>query len=636
MSLVLLPFLALFFIALLLLVPVLTAGTTLVFAQKDDAAGGAGDKRTTTTWTAEIMHTSSYYPYMLRTSEAGDEESGFKTFTFTGTFSFTVDKEAQFGVRGISGKGTGYVVTNLEAKLPHHELKPLCSVDREGKETCYRNYVPEMSSQSHGEGQVTFVVGGTFRTDSPSSGWLALDFTTQSVIETTGEYRKEEGAGVLVGEAIPVIQHNWDVQNTAFCLSPTQHQYCTYDAPYGEPYPYTEPMMFMWGFDVEGGKLYEGLVLDDSDEREDPIIKSQTEIRLLGPDCETKPEPPNFKSHDNGLWRVNYGVVDREGLVLQDVNIGSAHVLDALSMPHSKVRFSDGKEEIIRYCSATDKHIGEPQVNGDSIRWSFSRQFGQDTPETPRDNGILTISYNFIARSTAVNNCELGKSDCLRLIPTVTYKWNGDPSYFKQFTAFYKLDYGEQTGLTLVKDGNRIPSPVGVQQFQTKEISFRAVDNGAPGRFDNIHTGHPGDHVSVPGCRPSAYDCLHIHWRWGDIDPAFTDPLFPIDPLVNPFTGTTLEGRERGKPYLVPGQTIDVAIVKHNPGEEDPDDPLSLAKEGESLAENGLGSRDGCRNNDVACLKSASHPIVWYVSSVDDTISTTFFVHGLFVLDTTK
>jgi hypothetical protein len=192
--------------------------------------------------------------------------------------------------------------------------------------------------------------------------------------------------------------------------------------------------------------------------------------------------------------------------------------------------------------------------------------------------------------------------------------------------------------LTLVKDANRVPYPVGFQQFQQTETSFRAVDKGAEGEFDNIHTGHPGDHVNIPGCRETMYDCLHMHWRWGDIQPAFRDPVFPVDPLVNPFTGTTVQGSSRGKPYLVEGQTIDIAIVKasSNPSEQDPDDPLSLAKNGETIAANALGLAEGCPKYDRVCLKSTDHPIVWYVSSVDNRIVTTFFMHGLFALDTTK
>lgn len=93
---------------------------------------------------------------------------------------------------------------------------------------------------------------------------------------------------------------------------------------------------------------------------------------------------------------------------------------------------------------------------------------------------------------------------------------------------------------------------------------------------------------------------------------------------------------------MVPGQTIDIAVVKAspNPFEKDPDDPRSLVT-GETIAENNhIVDKSGrkvtlCPDALVRrTLKSAEHPIVWYISSVDNTIGTTFFRHGLFSLDT--
>jgi hypothetical protein len=174
------------------------------------------------------------------------------------------------------------------------------------------------------------------------------------------------------------------------------------------------------------------------------------------------------------------------------------------------------------------------------------------------------------------------------------------PTPLKEFTAFYKLDYGDTTGITLVKDRNSIPGPLLYQPFQQNEISFTAVDKNGEGTFDNIHSGHIGQHVSIPGCRESRYDCLHMHWRWGN-------PLLKhLDPLIDPFTSTQFTAADRGKPYLVPGQTIDIAVVKAspNPSEQDPDNPLSLAN-GEPIA---FAAQDDK-------LMSAQHPIIWYVSS---------------------
>jgi hypothetical protein len=367
----------------------------------------------------------------------------------------------------------------------------------------------------------------------------------------------------------------------------------------------------------------------------DPVVPGSHAPKDNNEDtCNTQPpEPTVFKPYYNGLWRLNVGILEGEGLVIQDVNIGNSHLLDRLSMPHSKVSFSDGQEHIIRYCSSSDKHT-DLEFIGDNIRWSFFRVFGVDTPDNKMDDGVLTISYHFIARSTAVKNCEPGKNECLRLIPTVTFKWNGDPSYLKKFTAYYKLDYSDGTGLTLIRDSDLVPGPIGKQHFQTKEAAFNAVHPGhrlGIGEFDNIHTGQAGDWVSIPGCRETAYDCLHMHWRWGK------PRGVSIDPLIDPLTRTTFDEGFEGKPYLVPGQTIDIAVIKESsdPAETDPDDPFPLVNDGETIAVEKL-----CLDHPDApsdpCLESAANPIVWYVSSVEDTQSTTFFKHGLFALDRSK
>ncbi|HEU4822553.1 MAG TPA: hypothetical protein VFS97_03945 [Nitrososphaeraceae archaeon] len=84
-----------------------------------------------------------------------------------------------------------------------------------------------------------------------------------------------------------------------------------------------------------------------------------------------------------------------------------------------------------------------------------------------------------------------------------------------------------------------------------------------------------GQQVFLPGCRATDGDCLHIHWRWGDMTPT-------IDPLVDPITDSPVPDSLEGDPYLVPGQTIDVAIVKYHSQEAYPTDPTTLVN-GETI-----------------------------------------------------
>jgi hypothetical protein len=93
---------------------------------------------------------------------------------------------------------------------------------------------------------------------------------------------------------------------------------------------------------------------------------------------------------------------------------------------------------------------------------------------------------------------------------------------------------------------------------------------------------------------------------------------------------------KRGEPYLVPDQTIDIAIVKFNEGEQDPVEPLSLVN-GETIATTPIemvptGSGT-VQHRSLDVLESAEHIVVWYAASVTDKISDTFFRHGFYLTD---
>ena len=96
------------------------------------------------------------------------------------------------------------------------------------------------------------------------------------------------------------------------------------------------------------------------------------------------------------------------------------------------------------------------------------------------------------------------------------------------------------------------------------EEKHRAADPTNPdgaGRDDNIHTAHvaPGSNqVFVPGCRATKNDCAHMHWRWSGFD--------SIDVMVEPSNDETIKpDTERGKTYLIKGQTLDLGLVKSHP-----------------------------------------------------------------------
>jgi hypothetical protein len=242
--------------------------------------------------------------------------------------------------------------------------------------------------------------------------------------------------------------------------------------------------------------------------------------------------------------------------------------------------------------------------------------------------GTLLINYDIVIRWKAVENCEAIGVECYRLIPKVTFEWvdssNRRPT-LNMFTAFYRLDYEMQTGVYPIKDPDSRIFPedtvrdavksIGAQEaLLTKERVFSAVRPAGKTEIDNIHSvNRLFQVIGIPGCTPYPFECVHMHWRWGDLP--------GLDPTVEPSTDSEIG--PRGRTYLVPGQSIDIAIIRDNAGEDVfPDNPASKVN-GEMIAT----SRDGYK------AIGALSPIVWYMSSVENKKTDTFFRHGIFVLN---
>ena len=244
---------------------------------------------------------------------------------------------------------------------------------------------------------------------------------------------------------------------------------------------------------------------------------------------------------------------------------------------------------------------------------------------------MLRVDYDIIIRINPITNCEYGNYVCYRFIPMVSFTWDSGgndlppiPDKFDKFTAFYKLDY-DNAGLGLFRDRNinlLAFATSGFADLQGTETKFQAVKDGMQGDYDNIHNVHREQNIHIPGCRPTAFDCLHLHWRWADMTPT-------IDPLVDTVTDLPVLNSQEGEPYLVPGQTIDVAVVKYHPQEAYLTDPTILVN-GEIIG----SSHTAPMRGPVNILDSSSHPVVWVMASVSDKTVGQFFRNGFFVLDT--
>jgi hypothetical protein len=227
-------------------------------------------------------------------------------------------------------------------------------------------------------------------------------------------------------------------------------------------------------------------------------------------------------------------------LVLKTLLADSNTLLDSISVPHFKIEYG-AKSKIIRFCnemSSEPKIITETnRVGGkyDRLTWGFTKVFNE-----PDLRGNLNINYHIIIK-TSRSICEKGaEAECYRFIPIVSFSWTrlpfqgscsvehlltcpiGQriPEKLDKFTAFYKLDYGKTTGLTLTSDYNNLPAAVllnlGPQAILKSETGFRAVTDGGEGAYDNMHNAHVSQGVSIPACRETKFDCLHMHWRWTD------------------------------------------------------------------------------------------------------------------------
>jgi hypothetical protein len=356
-------------------------------------------------------------------------------------------------------------------------------------------------------------------------------------------------------------------------------------------------------------------------------------------------------------WAFIYTVYKGQGLVLKTLLANSNDLLDSISVPHFKIEYG-GKSKIIRFCNEMNS---EPKITPETTRygvkydrltWGFTKVFNE-----PDLQGTLNINYNIIIK-TSRSLCEKGaEAECYRFVPTVSFSWKPPPfpsscsveqlqncpitrtipEKLTKFTAFYKLDYGKTSGMTLTSDYNNLPAAIllnlGPQLIQQLETRFRAVTDGGEGTYDNVHNTHMNQGVSIPACRETKFDCLHMHWRWTDA----RDPRqrVPLDPLVDTITDLQLPKQLSGTAYFTPGQTIDIAILKDHSDkayEAFPNDPLRLVDR-EPIA-SASSPKAPPYNGGPFVLNASFHPVMWYIASVKNTNEAEFFRHGMFVLDT--
>jgi hypothetical protein len=378
----------------------------------------------------------------------------------------------------------------------------------------------------------------------------------------------------------------------------------------------------------------------------------------------------NPKTFDGPPWSFTYQIVGGQGLVLENIRAGDQPHFKNMSVPHFEMIFSNGLKKVVRFDANCDFRSGivgpieDPSRKGVyTLKWAFQKEFAN--LEGLDGTGTLDILYEILIRSDQGKSrqgitCEFVGTivdlDCYRFIPKVSFSWSSSSQIvLNSITAYYKLDYGP-VGIALDKNEDWFAGNLWYNSLRipilTHETSFTAVNKGEGADFDSIHTVNPGQTVFVPGCRfviPGTaiggsyppFDCNHIHWRWGASGVVATEGLlsylnwFPnLDILLDPSTDADIEEANRGHPYLVPGQTIRIAVVeaKDTLGETDPDDPFSPGiVNGEEIAR--TLSCNWPRSPPSCQLVSADQVRVWYAATVNNKRSDTFFQHGSYVVD---
>ncbi|MDF0603420.1 hypothetical protein P1J78_22060 [Psychromarinibacter sp. C21-152] len=344
-----------------------------------------------------------------------------------------------------------------------------------------------------------------------------------------------------------------------------------------------------------------------------------------------------------GPWRHRMAIEHHRGLIYRDITAAGEHFLDSFHVAFLELTFEtirDQTTRYVRFCGGDDRIVADGwDAQSQMYTFAYEREFRE------RDiRGDFRVEYRTkygVVDRPCAGRPGVGESafarNCARWVPVLEYSWFAevpeDPqaAILTSVRAYYRIDYG-QAALVLIKDPNWALqgawSGAGLHPILQTETSFDGLIGGVEADFDNIHPAYPTPGrrtVVVPGCRSFAFDCTHLHWRWG----GQWNP--PLDPLVEPETGATVPGAKPGGDYLSPGHTIRVHVAADK-GEGDVLNPDALI-DGDALA-----TADKCRRAVVgapvaAKLDTIENPVVVWMVIESDKPSDTFFRWGFFGLE---
>ncbi|MEW6207722.1 MAG: HYR domain-containing protein [Acidobacteriota bacterium] len=296
------------------------------------------------------------------------------------------------------------------------------------------------------------------------------------------------------------------------------------------------------------------------------------------------PAGRSVSGHD---WSMDVEVSEDDGLVLRNVTLAHRYMAQELSLPY-----------YILQTSALEMTRAELKPNSsDETARSKLVEYGELIDEEKLtvyavyavdripagSNSCLRITQRYEFHKSGVG-CEPSENLlCSRFKPIVEYTYYGhDGETLTKINTvqrtFYVVDgWFDRSTVGLFRDCDapfNVLSSCAGKIFEQKrnplptELFARVIENGQDkGTWDNVHqTFNPIiEEPSLAGAlegKAGCPECVHIHWRWGLFISIIGDPSFGY-----------------GRPLIPQGstQSVDFAVTRRHPGEEDPRDYTELA-----------------------------------------------------------
>lgn len=381
-----------------------------------------------------------------------------------------------------------------------------------------------------------------------------------------------------------------------------------------------------------------------------------------------------------GDWTMKVGLDDEQhGLIVSDVHLGKRLMARSMSLPYFRLKI-DGKDERCQLRKNGQGCDGDPEsrsrlvsikfpesVDSNSSAFTIEASYLIDqldgVPEQGGKECCVLVTQRFEFGAEGTESCEASDEfSCARMKPTVSYRYLSEPGSrsfglltavqrfdFKPPTSTMSLDaYNPQTeartdeernkaalfrdcehwelgggchpfAVTSVPYGNPVMTEQNIQVIKEGQMYEQTSGKG----IDNLHLApFTTDKDEVQGPTPDGHpgcpECVHIHWRWGEL-------LTASDWLVgqNGFLTVVSPRFDNfgGRPIIPQGskQDVTVAFSAKESGDDNPNSYDNYIKPPEQIF-----WKDADDN------PTDAKPLVFWYAGTGYEPSDSFFEHGLF------